>query len=39
MLPFNEQNINIMKIESRPIMKTLGYLFFFDFESNLKMSV
>jgi len=34
---FNEQNINIMKIESRPIIeKPWEYLFFFDFEGNLK---
>ncbi|HEY8500836.1 MAG TPA: chorismate mutase [Clostridia bacterium] len=33
---FNEQNINIMKIESRPIIeKPWEYLFFFDFEGNL----
>jgi chorismate mutase/prephenate dehydratase len=34
---FNEQNINIMKIESRPIIeKPWEYMFFFDFEGNLE---
>lgn len=34
---FNERSLNLMKIESRPIPgKSWEYLFFFDFEGNLK---